>query len=305
MKSLCRTVVGAWGVLLSVATVSQAQFNVGNYGRVPDRGLGSGQALPQDNVLSKVRWEQKLDNQLPLDAQFKDENGKTVQFGKYFDGHRPVVLAMIFYNCTMLCSEVVNGLMTSLQEVKLSAGKDYDVVVVSINPQEDSELALINKQKYLKRYKLTNGADGFHFLVGTESNIKRVTDAAGYFYTYDKETEQYAHPGGVVVVTPTGKVARYHTGVLYTPRDLQLSLVEASQGKVGSVRDLILLRCFHYDATTGKYTLAVMEVLRIVAALFVVIVGGGLGLWVWRDVRKSKAEESSEVLPPPITGVQA
>jgi protein SCO1/2 len=301
----CRSLVlCALGALLALSPPSRAQLNVGNYGRVPDTGFGSAQARPQDDVLSQVHWEQKLDSQLPLEAEFKDESGKTVQFGKYFGGHRPVVLAMIFYNCTMLCSEVLNGMMHSMHEVNLTPGKDFDVVVVSINPKEDSELARGKKKNYLAEYKFSKEAAGFHFLTGTEENIKKVTNAAGYFYTYDPKTEQFAHPGGIVVVTPEGKVARYFTGVLFSARDLRLTLVEASQGKIGSLRDLILLRCFHYDSGSNKYTLAVMEVLRIVGALFVLVVGGGLGFWVWRDVKKSKAEvsgagENPDTLSPP------
>lgn len=289
MKSLSRITVGLIIGVLALQAGAQAQLNVGNYGRVPDRvGMSAGQETEQDKVLAAVRWEQNLQNQLPLEAQFKDESGKTVKFGQYFDGRRPVMLAMIFYNCTMLCSEVVKGLMTSLQEVKLTPGKDYNVVVISINPKEDAELARVNKQKYLAKYGFSKQASGFHFLTGTNENIRKVTDAAGYFYTYDKETEQYAHPGGIVVTTPAGKVARYFTGVLYEPRDVRLSLVEASEGKVGTVRDLILLRCFHFNNTTGKYSLAVMELLRIVAAVFVIVVGSSLALWVRRDLKREK-----------------
>jgi protein SCO1/2 len=274
--------------VLALPVPARAQWSVGNYGRVPDTGMAAGRQVPQDKVLSSVHWEQKLQNPLPLDAQFKDESSKDVKFGQYFDGKRPVVLAMIFYNCTMLCSEVLNGTMKALHGANLTPGKDFDVVVVSINPKEDSTLARSKKKNYLAEYKFSKDAAGFHFLTGSKENIDKVTNAAGYFYSYDPKTEQYAHPGGVVVVTPQGKVARYFTGVLYEPRDLRLSLVEASQGKVGTVRDLILLRCFHYDDTTGKYSLAIMEVLRAVAAGFVIIVGLSLALWVRRDLKKEK-----------------
>jgi protein SCO1/2 len=297
MKPLC-SYVASWalGVLLlqTIACApAKAQFNVGNYGRVPDSGTPASRQVPQDKVLSDVRWEQKLNNQLPVDTLFKDENGKTVRFGQYFNGHRPVMLAMIFYNCTMLCSEVLNSMMTSVKDVKLTPGKDFDVVVISINPQEGPALAKEKKKNYLAEYGFSNVASGFHFLTGTEENIKKVTSAAGYFYTYDKKTDQYAHPGGVVVLSPQGQVMRYHTGVMYEPRDVRLSLVEASQGKVGTATDLILLRCFHYDASTGKYSLAVMEVLRLFAAGFVVVIGTLVALWVRRDLKKEKAKKAN------------
>jgi protein SCO1/2 len=203
---------------------------------------------------------------------------------------------MIYDNCTTLCSEVLNAMMTSVKDVKLTPGKDFDVIVISINPQEGPALAKEKKKNYLEEYGFSNFASGFHFLTGTEPNIKKVTSAAGYFYTYDQKTDQYAHPGGVVVLSPLGQVMRYHTGVMYEPRDVRLSLVEASQGKVGTATDLILLRCFHYDASTGKYSLAVMEVIRLFAAGFVIVIGTLVALWVRRDLQKEKTKKANEGL---------
>jgi protein SCO1/2 len=298
-KRLSRFVLVFVGVLVGVlltreliVAAAAGQINVGNYGRVPDSSVTTLNS-PQDRVLSKVRWEQKLQSQLPLDAQFRDEEGRDVQFGQYFNGRRPVVVAMIFYNCTMLCSQVLSGMMTSMKEVKLAPGKDYDVVVISINPQEGPALAKAKKKNYLAEYGFSKVASGFHFLTGSKTNIDRVTNAAGYFYEYDKRTDQYAHPGGIIVVTPQGKVARYFTGVLFNSRDMRLSLVDASQGKVGSVTDLILLRCFHYDATTGKYSLAVMEVVRLLAAIFTIVLGSCVALWVRSDMKKEKAKRDA------------
>lgn len=283
------------GLLLRdlVVAMANGQINVGNYGRVPDSIPGSALDTPQDKVLSKVRWEQKLQSQLPLDAQFKDEEGRTVQFGQYFNGRRPVVLAMIFYNCTMLCSQVLNGMMTSMKEVNLVPGKDFDVVVISINPEEGPTLAKAKKKNYLAEYGFSRVANGFHFLTGSKANIDKVTNAAGYFYEYDKRTDQYAHPGGIVLVTPQGEVARYLTGVLFEPRDMRLGLVDAARGKVGSITDLVLLRCFHYDATTGKYSLAVMEVLRLLATVFLITIGSCVAFWVRRDMKKEKQRKSA------------
>jgi len=262
-----------------------------NYGRASASAMKSQAGGPQDATLSQVRWEQKLNAQLPLDASFKDEKGRDVQLGQYFTGRRPVVLAMIFYNCTMLCSQVLNGTMTGLKGTNYTPGKEYDVVVVSIDPKETPAIAAPSKKNYLAEYGFTGTEDGWHFLTGTEANIKKVTNAAGYFYSYDKSTQQFAHPGGIVLATPQGKVARYFTGVLFEPRDLKFSMIEASENKIGSPVDLILLRCFHYDPDKNTYSLAIMEVLRLVALLFVVVVGGGLGLWMRRDMKKEKLEQ--------------
>lgn len=259
-----------------------------NYGRATTSAVKSQAPGPQDAALSKVRWEQNLKTQLPLDALFKDESGRDVKLGQYFTGHRPVVLAMIFYNCTMLCSQVLNGTMTGLKGTQYTPGKEYDVVVVSINPRETPALASEKKKAYLAEYGFTGTEKGWHFLTGTEENINKVTNAAGYFYSYDKTTDQYAHPGGIVLVTPQGKIARYFTGVMFEPRDLKFSMIEASENKVGSPVDMILLRCFHYDPSKGSYSVAIMEVLRLLAMVFVVIVGGGLGLWMRRDMKKEK-----------------
>ena len=261
-----------------------------NYGRATTSAVKSQAPGPQDAALSKVRWEQNLKTQLPLDARFKDESGRDVKLGQYFTGHRPVVLAMIFYNCTMLCSQVLNGTMTGLKGTQYTPGKEYDVVVVSINPRETPALASGKKKAYLAEYGFTGTEKGWHFLTGTEENINKVTNAAGYFYSYDKTTDQYAHPGGIVLVTPQGKIARYFTGVMFEPRDLKFSMIEASENKVGSPVDMILLRCFHYDPSKGSYSVAIMEVLRLLAMVFVIIVGGGLGLWMRRDLKKEKKD---------------
>lgn len=261
-----------------------------NYGRASTSAVKSQAPGPQEAALSKVRWEQNLDKQLPFDAAFKDEKGRDVKLGQYFTGKRPVVLAMIFYNCTMLCSQVLNGTMTGLKGTQYTPGKEFDVVVVSIDPKETPVLAAAKKKNYLAEYGFTGTEDGWHFLTGTEANILKVTNAAGYFYAYDKSTQQYAHPGGIVLSTPQGKVARYFTGIQYEPRDLKFSMIEAGENKIGSPIDLILLRCFHYDPNTNSYSLAIMQVLRLGAFLFVVVVGGILGLWMRRDMKKEKNE---------------
>lgn len=282
------------GVLLASLLVcggaAHAQSTMPNYGRATASAVKAQPDGPQERALDKVRWEQNLNTQLPLDATFRDEAGQQVQLKQYFNGKRPVVLGMIFYNCTMLCSEVLNGMMRSLKEVDYKPGKEYDVVIISINPKETPEIAAGKKKSYLDEYGFKGTESGWHFLTGTEENIKKVTNAAGYFYTYEKSTDQYAHPGGMVMLTPQGKIARYHTGVLFEPRDVRLSLLEAGESKIGSPVDLILLRCFHYDPTSGTYTVAILQVLRFAAGLFVILIGGGLALWVRRDMKKEKSD---------------
>ena len=283
----------AAGLLPFLTIAARAQSNADtpgplNYGRASSSAVKSQAPGPQDAALNQVRWEQNLNKQLPLDAKFKDDNGRDVQIGQYFNGHRPVVLAMVFYNCTMLCSQVLNGTMVSLKDTGYTPGKEFDVVVVSIDPTETPALAAEKKKNYLKEYGFTGTENGWHFLTGTEDNIKKVTNAAGFFYSYDKSTKQYAHPGGVVISTPQGKVARYFTGVMFEPRDLKFSMIEASENKIGSPIDLILLRCFHYDPAKGSYSVAIMQIVRLIAGVFVVLVGGGLGLWVRRDLKKEK-----------------
>ncbi len=290
----------AFLVLSSVGWVGQGkafgQTTTPNYGRNSISSVRPQAPGPQDQALAAVRWEQNLNHSIPGDAVFRDESGKQVRIGEYFSGKRPVVLAMIFYNCTMLCSEVLNGTMRSLKDVNYKPGKEYDVVIVSIDPTETPEIAAVKKKAYLEEYGFTGTENGWHFLTGTEANIKKVTNAAGYFYTYDKTTKQYAHPGGVLMLTPQGKIARYHTGVMFEPRDLRLSLLTAGESKIGSPVDLILLRCFHYDPSSGTYSVAIMQVLRWLAAAFVVLVGGGLALWVRRDLKKEKMKNDGALI---------
>jgi len=287
-------------VLSSVGWVGQGkafgQTTIPNYGRNSVSSVKPQAPGPQEQALAAVRWEQNLNHSIPGDAVFRDESGKQVRIGEYFSGKRPVVLAMIFYNCTMLCSEVLNGTMRSLKDVNYKPGKEYDVVIVSIDPTETPEIAAVKKKAYLEEYGFTGTENGWHFLTGTEANIKKVTNAAGYFYTYDKTTKQYAHPGGVLMLTPQGKIARYHTGVMFEPRDLRLSLLTAGESKIGSPVDLILLRCFHYDPSSGTYSVAIMQVLRWLAAAFVVLVGGGLALWVRRDLKKEKMKNDGALI---------
>ena len=228
-------------------------------------------ALP--GALKGVGIDQKLDSQIPLNLTFKDEAGRDVPLSTYFASKKPVVLALVYYRCPMLCSEILNGLAGALRIVTLNPGRDFEVVAVSFDPKDTPEIAAAKKQSYLRRYGRANAANGWHFLTGDETNIKALTDAVGFHYTYDPATDQYAHASAVMIATPQGRLSKYFYGVEYSARDLRLGLVEASDNKIGTPVDQILLFCFHYDPTTGKYGAVAMSSIRIAGAVFLAICG--------------------------------
>jgi protein SCO1/2 len=212
--------------------------------------------------LKTVSFKQQLNQTLPLDAPFKDEFGRPVTLGKYFGGPRPVILAFVYYRCPMLCTQVMNGLSASLRALTFTAGRDFDVVIVSFDPKDTPADALEKKQKHLAYWKTENTSAAWHLLTGDQAAISRVTSAAGFSYQYDPVTGQYAHASGILVVTPQGKLSRYFYGVEYSPKELRLALVESGQGHVGSPVDELLLYCYHYDPESGRYGAAVMNLVR-------------------------------------------
>jgi protein SCO1/2 len=216
-------------------------------------------------ALKNVGIDQKLNGQLPLDLRFRDETGRDVRLGEYF-GKRAVILTPVYYGCPMLCSQILSGLVSGLKPVVFSAGKEFEVLAVSFDPTETPELALQKKQNYVARYGRTGSENGFHFLTGDEPAIKALTDALGFRYTYDPNTKQFAHASGVMVATSDGRISRYLYGVDYAPRNLRLALFEASERKIGSPVDELLLFCYHYDPATGKYGAIAMNFLRLAAA---------------------------------------
>lgn len=220
---------------------------------------------PKENLpapLRQVGINQKLNNQVPLDLVFTDENGQEVKLGQYF-GRKPVVLSLVYYDCPMLCTQVLNGLTGSLKALKFDVGREFEVVTVSFDPREKAELARQKKDGYMARYGRSGAAEGWHFLTGSEASIVALTDAVGFHFAWDEETKQFAHASGVIILTPEGRVSRYFYGIEYAPRDMQLGLVEASNNKIGSPVDQVLLYCFHYDPQTGKYGFAIMNSIRI------------------------------------------
>jgi protein SCO1/2 len=236
------------------------------YGARPSSGNPS-TGLPE--ALQEVKIEQKLDQQLPLDLVFRDETGRDVKLGDYF-GNKPVVLAFVYYDCPMLCTQVLNGMVTSFRVLPFQIGKEYDVVTISFDPRETPELAQKKKKvyvDYLPEKMRENAANGWHFLTGDPANIAKITDAAGFRYRYDEKTQQFAHASAIMVTTPHGKLSRYFYGIEYPARDLRLGLIESSANKIGSPVEQLLLYCYHYDPATGKYGLVVMRVMRIAGVL--------------------------------------
>jgi protein SCO1/2 len=223
--------------------------------------------------LKKVSFDQNLGVQVPLDLPFRDETGRPVLLSRYFNG-RPVVLALVYYECPMLCTQALNGLVRSLKVLALELGRDYNVVTISFNPAETPAEAAEKKELYLARLKRPGASDGWHFLTGNEPSIRLLTETVGFHYVYDAATKQYAHPTGIIVLTPEGKTSKYIYGIDYGPRDLRLALVEASDHKVGTPVDRLLLYCYHYDPASGKYGLVLLNVIRLGAALTVVLLGG-------------------------------
>jgi protein SCO1 len=209
----------------------------------------------------KVEIQQNLNAQVPLDLMFRDETGRIVRLGDEFRG-KPVVLNFMYYRCPMLCSLVMEGLSSTLTELKFDVGKEFDVVTVSIDPRDMPAEAAAKKEKYLKRYGRFGGANGWHFLTGPESAIRKLTNAAGFLYAYDAERDQFAHGAVILVLTPDGRISRYLYGFEYKARDLRLALVEASQRRIGTATDQLLLLCYHYDPATGRYKRTVMNVVR-------------------------------------------
>lgn len=244
-------------------------------------------------ALEGIGIDQRLDGQVPLELRFTDSDGREVRLGELLRG-RPALLSLVYYECPMLCTMILNGLARSLKPVRLSVGRDFDVIVVSINPRETPELADQKKRIYVKQYGREGAAAGFHFLTGQQDQIERLAEAVGFRYTYDAGTGLYNHASGLMVLTPAGRLARYFYGIEYPARDIRLGLVEASEGRIGSPVDAILLYCFHYDPTTGRYGLLIMNVLRLGGLATVLLLGGFIAISFRRDRRRPS--------PPVATG---
>lgn len=279
-------------ILIILATVGFAQktehYNSPLYSpKKYDPSQNSSNGIPK--ALKKVGIEQKLNSKLPLDAKFTDEDGNEVELGKYFGKHKPVILALVYYECPMLCNEVLNGLTGSLKGISFDVGKEFDVVAISFDARENEKpnLAKNKKEGYIERYNRPESADGWHFLTGEQSEIDKVTKAVGFNYTFDERTNQFAHAGGIMIITPEGKVSRYFYGIDYSPKDVKFGIMESSKNKIGNPVEQLYLYCYHYDPSTGKYGFAILNVLRLmgVATLFGL---GAMFFFFWRRNKRVK-----------------
>jgi protein SCO1/2 len=288
-----QTIRGGWqAAILCCALLSAPVFaQVSSYGD-KESGANAGDQLPQ--VLQKVGVSQHLNHQLPLDAAFVDESGKAVKLGEYF-GKKPAILALVYYTCPMLCSEELNGLTSSLEMVKLTPGKDFDVVVVSIDPSDSPEQATKSKALYVKRYGRPETVGGWHFLTGQRPAIDAVTNAVGFGYVRvpgpDGKLTQFAHASSIEIVTPEGKLAQYYLGVEYSPKDMLLGLIDASGNKIGSPVANIPTCCYHYDPQTNKHSLIVARVVQVGGMITVAGLGGFMFLMFRRDVNLAREHD--------------
>jgi protein SCO1/2 len=230
------------------------------------------QATPDGRppILRNVAIEQHLDRPLPLDLRFRDEAGRAVALGDYF-GRRPVVLVLAYYDCPMLCTQVLNGLVAAMGVLSFDVGREYEVVTVSFDPRDDPADARAKKEPYVARYGRAGASEGWHFLTGEPAAIAGLADAVGFRYAWDERLEQFAHASAIYVATPDGRLSRYLYGIEYAPRDLRLALVEASRGKIGTPVDQLLLYCYHYDPAAGRYGAVVMNMVRIAGGAFVLV----------------------------------
>ena len=236
-------------------------------------------------ILRNVAIEQHLDKPLPLDLPFRDEAGRNVRLRDYF-GKRPVVLVLAYYNCPMLCTEVLNGLSSAMRVLTFDAGRDFEVVTVSFDPRDQPSDARAKKEPYIARYGRPGGAAGWHFLTGAPASIAELTQAVGFRYTWDEKIGQFAHASAIYVATPDGRLSRYFYGIEYAPRDLRLALVEASQGKIGNPVDQLLLYCYHYDPAAGRYGAVVMNLVRLAGVVVVLLLTTFLIVMLRRDRRR-------------------
>jgi protein SCO1/2 len=269
MRSI--SISGALLSLVLLAAFASAQMN---------NGVMSPPANTRPPRLQNVGIQQRLDAQVPPDLAFLDESGKPVKLGNYF-GKKPLILNLVYYNCTMLCGEALAGLASAMRLVKFDVGNEFDVVTVSFDPRETPEMAAAKKVDYVKRYGRPNAAAGWHFLTGKPDSIDALTKAVGFQYQYDAKSNQYAHATAIMVLTPQGRISRYFYGVDFPPKDLRMGLVEASQGKIGNAVDAVLLYCYHYDPQTGKYGAMVANILRLAAAATILLLGGLIFI-LWR-----------------------
>jgi protein SCO1/2 len=273
--------VALTAVCVSVSSLSWAQA-------APKLQPGYAAPNQKPSILDKVGLDQRLNAQVPLDLAFVDDHGQPVQLKQYF-GSKPVILIMVYYQCPMLCTQVLSGFTGAMLGIRrFNIGREFDVVTVSIDPRDTAQDAAEAKERYLKRYRRPEAEQGWHFLTGKKDQIDALAQAVGFRYAWDPEVKQYAHASGIMLLTPQGRVAQYYYGIEYAPRDIQLGLVEASKGKIGSIVDQVLLYCYHYDPRQGKYGAAIFSILRLSALATVLVLGGFMLLMFRRDAHAAR-----------------
>jgi protein SCO1/2 len=268
VNSARRAIIAASLLLSSpfFGAVAKAQF------QYPTQDIGV-----RPELLKEVGIDQKLNESIPLDLTFRDETGQNVKLAQFF-GAKPVILSLVYYNCPMLCTQVLNGLERSLKDVPMDIGKQFNVVTVSIDSTERPVLASTKRALYAGLYGRPGAIDGWHFLTGDEPQIKQLANAVGFRYAYDSQTKQFAHASAIMMLTAQGKISRYLYGIQYSSRDLRLGLVDASEGKIGTPVDQILLFCYHYDPATGKYSLLISRIIKVAGIFTILVIGIGIFL---------------------------
>lgn len=266
------------------------------WGQGMNRAVAEGRTSTSASVtppgLENVGIEQRLNQQIPADLVFRDETGKSVRLGDYF-GRKPIILDLMYFHCPMLCPEVLSGLTTALKGVKFDVGKEFDILSVSFDPRDTPKDASIEKAEWVQRYGRPGAAAGWHFLTGDQNSITALTKAAGFGYRYNPATGQFAHATAIMVLTPDGRLAQYYYGVEYSPKDLRLGLVQASNDKIGNAVDAVLLYCYHYDPATGRYGAVITRVLKISGVATILALGLGIGLLI-RMGSKGKPQDGSQ-----------
>lgn len=290
MKSMKRFIQTQLFVLI-VVLLAAAASPVGAV--VEDEAGGRSEPLPSE--LEGVGITEKLEAPVPLGLEFKDENDRTVKLEQYFNGDKPVILTLVYYRCPMLCGLVLNGLLESMQQISLAPGDDFEIVTVSIDPLETPKLAKIKKQNYLKEFGKPEAAKGWHFLSGKENNIRTLADSVGFGFKWIERRKEFAHGAAIMILTPDGRVSRYLGGIEYEPKTLRLSLVEASEGKIGNAFDQFYLSCFHYDADAGTYSVAAMGVMRLGGSLVACSLGVMLIVFWSREMKNRKAQTAKPI----------
>jgi protein SCO1/2 len=251
---------------------------------LPGRIVLAQAGMPSVDVFDQVGIDQNLNGEIPLDISFRDERGKEVLLGEYFTD-KPVVLSLVYYNCPMLCTQVLNGMVETFRVIEFTPGEEFEVVTVSIDPAESETLATEKKDLYMEAYGKPRAAAGWHFLTGSQASIKALAEALGFRYVYDEKTKQFAHASGIMIATPKGRIARYLYGIEYPARDLTFSLMEAAENRIGSAVNKLLLLCYHYDPATGRYGVIITNILRAGGILCVVLIGAYVVVNVRRERR--------------------